>query len=39
MKLHIDNNKRYGLKYFDIRLSVIKEIKSLLKEKYGICSI
>lgn len=38
MKLYIDNNKRNGLKYFDIRLSVIKEIKALLKEKYGICS-
>lgn len=37
MKPYIENNKKNALKYFDIRVNVIKEVKLLLKERYGIC--
>jgi hypothetical protein len=37
MKPYIENNKKNALKYFDIRVNVIKEVRLLLKEKYGIC--
>jgi hypothetical protein len=37
MKPYIENNFKNALKYFDIRVNIISEIKLLLKEKYGIC--
>jgi len=37
MKPHIENNKKLALKYFDIRVNVIREVNQLIKEKYGIC--
>jgi hypothetical protein len=37
MKPFIENNKKNALKYFDIRVNVIEEVKLLLKEKYDIC--
>lgn len=37
MEPYIENNFKNALKYFDIRINVISEVKLLLKQKYGIC--
>lgn len=37
MRPYIENNKRNALKYFDIRVNVVEEIKLLIQKKYGIC--
>ena len=34
---YVENNFKNSLKYFDIRVNIISEVKLLIKEKYGIC--